>query len=117
MNSKACRYCYKPIRDRDELVTASNWFRIKPYHYKCFQEVEQETKTITGTWTPINGYAGLITVLIMLALSVWMLSTNTLGQLGNLIGLLALYPVFLRVVSFAWIESKLPKFVENKKHQ
>ncbi|WP_163529441.1 hypothetical protein [Halobacillus ihumii] len=117
MKPKMCRYCYKPIRDRDELVTASNWFRIRPYHYRCFQEVEQDTKTIVGTWTPINGPAGLVTMILMLALALWMYSTNTLGVIGDIIGLLAFYPVLLRVASFVFIESKLPKYVENKKYQ
>ncbi|UOR13289.1 hypothetical protein [Halobacillus amylolyticus] len=117
MNSKICRYCYKEIRDRDELVTASNWFRVRPYHYRCFEKIEEETRTIAGTWTPINGRSGLITVILMLALSLWMITTNTLGQIGDLIGLLALYPVVLRIVSYVFIESRLPKFIKNKKHQ
>ncbi|MCP3032414.1 hypothetical protein LF817_13885 [Halobacillus sp. A1] len=116
MRTQVCRYCYKEIRDRDELVTASNWFRIRPFHYRCFDLVEQETSTIAGTWKPINSRASLISVVLMLVLSVWMFATDTLGFVGDLIGLIALYPVVLRTISFVWIESRLPKFIENKRH-
>ncbi|MFQ3543418.1 hypothetical protein Q7A53_04980 [Halobacillus rhizosphaerae] len=110
-----CRYCSKEIRDRDELVTASNWFRIRPYHFRCFSLLEQDTKTVAGAWTPINGRTGLVTVLIMVVLSIVMLGTSLLGGIGDLIGILALYPVLLRLISFITIESRLPKFVEDKK--
>ncbi|GGF16667.1 hypothetical protein GCM10010954_14090 [Halobacillus andaensis] len=116
MSTKVCRYCYKQIRDRDELVTASNWFRVRPYHYRCFQLLEEDTSTVAGTWTPINGRVGLITVALMLALSIWMLTTDTLHSIGDLLGVLALYPVLLRVISFLFIESRLPKYIENKPH-
>ncbi|WP_101843344.1 hypothetical protein [Halobacillus sp. Marseille-P3879] len=114
MNTKVCRYCYKDIRDRDELVTASNWFRVRPYHYRCFQLLEEETSTVAGMWTPVNGRIGLITVALMLALSIWMFATNTLHFIGDLIGVLALYPVLLRVISYLFIESRLPKYIEKK---
>ncbi|MFC7062717.1 hypothetical protein [Halobacillus seohaensis] len=117
MGTKVCRYCFKEIRDRDELVTASNWFRIRPFHYRCFELVEEDTKTIAGTWKPINGRAGLVNVFLMLVLAVWMLTTGTLGVIGDLLGFLALYPILLRVLSFVLIESRLPKFLEDKSHR
>ncbi|WP_173917081.1 hypothetical protein [Halobacillus sp. Marseille-Q1614] len=116
MKTKMCRYCYKPIRDRDELVTASSWFRIRPFHYRCFELVEQDMRTIAGTWTPVNGRAGMGTVIVMVLLSIWMLTTTTLGAIGDLIGVLALYPVLLRVVSFLIFERPLPKYIENKRN-
>ncbi|SFG46210.1 hypothetical protein SAMN05216353_14518 [Halobacillus alkaliphilus] len=117
MNTNICRYCYKEIRDRDELITASNWFRVRPYHYRCFELLEQDTKTIAGAWTPVNGLTGMVTTVLMMILSVLMFTTNILGFIGDILGLVALYPIFLRVFSFAVFESRLPKYVENKKRQ
>jgi hypothetical protein len=115
VNTNICRYCYKEIQDRDELVTASKWFRIRPFHYRCFELMEQDTRTIVGTWTPINGRVGLLNVVLMVVLSVVLLTTDVLGGIGDLIGLLALYPVLLRTLSYFIFEIRLPKYVENKR--
>ncbi|MCP8615312.1 hypothetical protein [Salirhabdus salicampi] len=115
MGAIVCHYCYKPIRDRDELITASSWFRVKSFHYVCFQKVEEETTSRRSMWTPLNGVPGTISVVVMTALSFWMLLTNTLNQLGDLIGILAIYPLLLRIVSIFKYEIHLPKFVPNKK--
>lgn len=109
MDSKICKYCKKEIKDRDELVTASNWFRVRPFHYRCFQKLEQETSAMWLAWTPVNGPSGNVTVLLMLVLAIWMLVTNTLGLIGDLIGILALYPILLRLISLFSIENKIPK--------
>ncbi|MCA0983966.1 hypothetical protein LCL89_07810 [Halobacillus yeomjeoni] len=115
MRTNMCRYCYKEIQDRDELVTASSWFRLRPFHYRCFELLEQDTKTIAGNWTPVNGMTGRVTFILMVILAVVMFTTPLLGGVGDLLGLLALYPIFLRVLSFAIFESRLPKYVENKR--
>ncbi|MDC3413609.1 hypothetical protein NC797_08940 [Aquibacillus sp. 3ASR75-11] len=109
MSRILCKYCYNEIEDRDRLVVGSKWFQIKPFHYVCFQEIEQETEVAWNSWTPINGPAGTITFLLMLALSVWMLTTNTFGSRGKIVGIIALYPIILRLVSFFFIELRLPK--------
>ncbi|WP_077624440.1 hypothetical protein [Sediminibacillus massiliensis] len=109
MKPTICRYCHKEIKNRDELVTASNWLRIHPFHYVCFNKKDKETATIHTAWRPVNGTAGNITFLIMLVLAIWMLATNTWGIIGDLIGLVALGRVMVRVASFLWIERKLPK--------
>ncbi|CDQ21182.1 hypothetical protein SAMN05192559_10636 [Halobacillus karajensis] len=115
VNTNICRYCYKEIQDRDELITASNWFRIRPYHFRCFELLEQDTKTIAGTWTPINGRVGMVTVILMGILAVVLLMTHLLGRIGDLLGILALYPVLLRILSYVIFEMRLPKYVENKR--
>ncbi|GGD02764.1 hypothetical protein GCM10007216_36940 [Thalassobacillus devorans] len=115
MKHVICHYCKKKVKDRDELVTASNWFRIKPFHYKCFKEQEQEITVSINAWNPVNGPAGNLSFIIMFVLAVWMLFTDTLGMIGDLIGLVALYPVFLRILSFVLIELTLPKISTRKK--
>lgn len=117
LKNVVCHYCKKEVKDRDNLVTASNWFRIKAFHYNCFKEQEQDTKLSVNSWNPVNGGAGNVSFAIMLALAVWMLFTNTLGFIGDLIGILALYPIFLRFLSLIFIESTLPKFSSDKQRR
>ncbi|MBB6451816.1 hypothetical protein HNQ94_000237 [Salirhabdus euzebyi] len=114
MSSFFCHYCKKNIRDQDELITASRWFSIKPFHYQCFKQLEEETTSQRNLYIPVNGPSGMVTVVIMLLLSGWMLFTNTLNAIGDMIGIIALYPVLLRIISYFTIESKLPKYIENK---
>ncbi|WP_053217085.1 hypothetical protein [Virgibacillus senegalensis] len=109
MRLTICRYCGKPIEKRDQLVTASNWLRVRPYHFICFQEVEKESTTIYNSWTPLNGPAGNVTAVIMAGLAGWLLATDSLGMAGSLIGLLALYRVLIRLVALVGFESKVPK--------
>jgi hypothetical protein len=115
MGKVFCNYCVQEIRDQDELITASNKFRLKPFHYKCFQEQEQETKTQFGLWIPVNGMSGNITTVLMLALALWTLLTDVFHTIGDILGIIALYPVLLRVLSYFIFERKLPKYIENKK--
>jgi hypothetical protein len=105
-----CKYCYKEVENRDQLVTASNWFRIKPFHYVCFQEIEKETKMVWNSWTPVNGISGNISFMLLSALSVWMLTTHTFGYAGDMLGVIALYPVALRLLSLFFIEMHIPNF-------
>ncbi|WP_102027894.1 hypothetical protein [Salirhabdus sp. Marseille-P4669] len=115
MSKEDCHYCKKTIRDRDELITASRRFRVKPFHYKCFQQLEEQTDSQKALWIPVNGITGNITVLLMLAVAGWMFFTDFFLHIGDFIGVVALYPVVLRIYSFLFIERKLPKYDPNKK--
>lgn len=108
MNSVYCRYCYEDIKDRDELVTATNYFRIHPYHYRCFEEVEQETIATVRSWKPLNGPMGNITFVILFLFVGLMALTDVFGEVGNVLGALALYPIMLRVLSFFIYEIRVP---------
>ncbi|MBM7551206.1 hypothetical protein [Thalassobacillus pellis] len=109
-----CHYCKKEIKDRDELVTASNWFRLRPFHYVCFQKKESETSLSIKSWKPVNGTTGNISAALMLLLALWMLFTDSLGAVGDLIGIIAIYPVGLRLLSLMFIELTLPKISPDK---
>ncbi|MBN8237246.1 hypothetical protein JF544_18530 [Halobacillus kuroshimensis] len=114
MKSNMCRYCYKEIKDRDELVTASSWFRLRPYHYQCFEKLVQDTRTVAGVWKPVNGLTGSVNLLVMLILAVGLLGTDLLGSIGDIIGVIALYPLFLRLLSYMIFERPLPKLAPEK---
>ncbi|WP_226038255.1 hypothetical protein [Aquibacillus saliphilus] len=109
MGPNICRYCYKEIKNRDELVTASNFLRIRPFHFVCFNELEKEVRTLWGFWRPLNGVSGNTRTIIMGVIAAWLLATNTLAEIGDLIGLIALYSVLVRAMSYIFFERKLPK--------
>ncbi|UFU00394.1 hypothetical protein KO561_05455 [Radiobacillus kanasensis] len=109
MNAHICRYCRKEIKNRDQLLTGVSWFRIRPFHYVCFQKLIGDAGVIWNTWRPINTQGGTISALLMLALVIWMAVSDFRGIWGDLLGLVAFYPVLVRVLSFALYERKLPK--------
>lgn len=117
MKDIVCKYCNKKINNRDELVTASILFNVKPFHYACFQKVTRETVISWTAWKPLNTATGVISMVIMLVLSIILLGTDLLADrttykdidIGNIIGIIALYPLALRIVSFVLYESRLPK--------
>lgn len=109
MRAVICPYCHKPIEKRDQLISVTNLFRIRPYHYVCYQKVEQETKTIWNFWTPLNGLVGNIRLVILASLALWFLITNSLGLGGQLIGVIALYNVMIHITAFFLYERKIPK--------
>lgn len=114
MDDIICHYCHKQIRDQDELITASNKFQIRPFHYVCYEEMEEEANSQWKLWKPVNGVPGNITSVLMGILALWMFLTDTLDGIGDLIGFIALYPVYQRIISYFTIEKKLPKFIEEK---
>ncbi|MRH44942.1 hypothetical protein GH741_20060 [Aquibacillus halophilus] len=109
MGPNICRYCYKEIKDRDELVTASNFFRIKPFHFVCFNELEKEVRTLWGFWKPLNGVSGNTRAIILAIVAAWLLFTDSLGEIGDLIGVVALYSVLIRIMSYLFFEIKISK--------
>ncbi|MFD1017618.1 hypothetical protein [Thalassobacillus hwangdonensis] len=109
-----CHYCKKKIVDRDELITGARWFKVKPFHMKCFGQLEEETAVFVKSWKPLNGIPGNTSFLIMLAIFLWMFLTDQFGYVGDIIGAVSLYPIGLRILSFLLIESTLPKISPEK---
>ncbi|MGJ9383505.1 hypothetical protein [Salipaludibacillus sp. CF4.18] len=113
MGPNICRYCFKEIKDRDQLITASNFFRIKPFHYVCFYELEKEVSSLWGFWKPLNGVSGNTRAIIMGAIAVWLLATESLGDIGDIIGVIALYSVIIRIMSYIFFEKKIPNLTKR----
>lgn len=110
-----CHYCKKEIRDRDELVTASKWLSIRPYHYRCYDLAIQEIETIGNNEKPLNNIPNTVISIVMLVVAVYFLATAALGSVGDLLGVLSLYPISMRLVSYFRYERPLPAFMENKR--
>lgn len=104
MRPVICRYCYKKIETKDQLVTAFRWVTIKPFHYLCYQEIQQETDIFWLSWKPLNGWEGNLTSLLLTVLAGWLIWSETGGMAGNIAGVVALYPVALRIFSYYLFE-------------
>ncbi|WP_407270563.1 hypothetical protein [Radiobacillus sp. PE A8.2] len=109
MKLHICKYCHKEIKKRDQLVTGTSLFRLRPFHSACFDKLLMENKTMWTSWKQVNGEAGNIRALLMLALIIWVSFWNQFGILGPLLILAAVYPVVLRIMSFVLIERRIPK--------
>lgn len=109
MKAIICKYCNKPIENQDQLVSATKFFRIRCFHYVCFQQLEQEVKTPWGFWTPLNGTTGNTRFFIMLLITVWFFVTDYLNGIGDLIGAIALYSLIVRGTAYVLYERRLPK--------
>ncbi|MFC0523348.1 hypothetical protein ACFFGV_07100 [Pontibacillus salicampi] len=107
MDSVYCRYCTKDVEERQQLVTATNYFRILPYHRRCFEKVEEETIALTRSFKPVNGLAGNVTAFVLLAVALLFAFTPLLSMIGNVIAVLCLYPVVLRVISYFLYERRV----------
>lgn len=105
-----CRYCFKKIKHRDELVTASRWGNVKPFHYLCYQEIQKETKVSWLSWKPLNGMEGNIAALFLAAVAVWLFATDTGGTAGDIVAVISVYPLVLRLTSYVVFERKVNHF-------
>ncbi|MBM7571621.1 hypothetical protein [Aquibacillus albus] len=108
MRCNSCHFCHKQIERRDQLIVGKRFFRIRPFHYICYNKMEQETKTPWGFWAPVNGLAGNIRAVAMIGLAIWFLASDTLEDVGDIIAILALYQVFLRLLSYFLYERNIP---------
>ncbi|WP_407270210.1 hypothetical protein [Radiobacillus sp. PE A8.2] len=69
-----CTKCLKEIRVRDDLVTATSFFIVDPYHTACYAEDLKGAKTLFLSNEPINGFAGnFVTIVALLAFIVILL--------------------------------------------
>lgn len=107
MESDVCRYCYRKIKSRDELVTAFRWMEVKPYHYVCYQELQKETTIFWKAWKPLNGWEGNTAALLLMVVAVLFLFTRIGEETGKLVGVIALYPLLLRGMSYFLFERKI----------
>ncbi|QST00601.1 hypothetical protein IMZ31_03225 [Pontibacillus sp. ALD_SL1] len=105
MKDLVCRYCGKKI-EKKQLRTAIRRLKIYPFHKECFELKEEETISIDEMWKPINQVGWTITSIALLILAIMLGVTDWLGNLGNFIGVLALYPMIIRIISYVVYETK-----------
>lgn len=102
-----CDHCKKPIEDKDELVTATYYFRIKPFHFRCFEKYIKHSAHGAFTYRQINGTTGNISFLLTIVLA---LIVTVIGQYSwiRLFGILILtYSLTNRLLSYVLYENRL----------
>lgn len=105
MKDLVCRYCGKKI-EKKQLRTAIRRLKINPFHKECFELKEEETISTDDMWKPINQVGWTITAIALLILAIVLVVTGWLGNLGNFISILALYPIITRILSYVIYETK-----------
>lgn len=65
-----CEQCHKVIEEKEDLVTASIFFRVKPYHYFCYGKDVRGARSVFFTNHPLNGISGHISYLLALLMTV-----------------------------------------------
>lgn len=102
-----CDKSVRPIKVRDDLVTASLLFEVVPYHEECYAKDLKGVKTFFLDNQPINGFSGNIGVGFITILSiVWLLFAE--GGTKNM-AIIGLIPVIYRLYSYVTIERHIEK--------
>lgn len=65
-----CEQCHKVIEEKEDLVTASIFFRVKPYHYFCYGKDVRGSRSVFFTNHPLNGLSGTISYLLTFLMTV-----------------------------------------------
>ncbi|MCD5324830.1 MULTISPECIES: hypothetical protein [Pontibacillus] len=105
MKDLICRYCGKKI-EKDQLRTAIRRMKMVPFHKECFELQEEETISMNEMWKPVNQTGWTITSGAMLLFAITMAMTEWLGNIGDLLGVFALYPVIIRFISLVVYETR-----------
>lgn len=103
-----CEHCHKPIEDKEDLIVASLFFRIKPYHFFCYGNEVRGARSVFLTSHPLNGGTGMISYLLLILLTAALfLFTNNFIKYIALIYLII--ETSLRIFAFV-------KFTRKIKH-
>lgn len=65
-----CEQCHKVIEEKEDLVTVSIFFRVKPYHYFCYGKDVRGARSVFFTNHPLNGISGNLSYLLTLLMTV-----------------------------------------------
>ncbi|SFC34658.1 hypothetical protein SAMN02799633_00529 [Bacillus sp. UNCCL81] len=102
-----CDRCLKEIRIRGDLVTATMFFQVVPYHEDCYAKDLKGAKTLFLNNQPINGFSG--NFLTLLAFAVFIASFFIDDNSMIYLSVLALIAILYRLYSFFIFERHLEK--------
>lgn len=102
-----CDKCLKEIRIRGDLVTATMFFQVVPYHEDCYGKDLKGAKTLFLNNQPINGFSG--NFLTLLAFAIFIASLIIDEETMIYLSILSLIAIMYRVYSFIIYERHLEK--------
>ncbi|MFZ3577958.1 hypothetical protein [Virgibacillus sp. DJP39] len=102
-----CDKCLLEIKVRDDLVTATIFFEVVPYHEECYSKDLKGAKSLFLTNQPINGFSGNIIILVIIALAItWAIVAEGPMKLLSAAGLI---PIISRIYSYVIYERHTEK--------
>ncbi|MFD4706696.1 hypothetical protein ACFWM3_17765 [Gottfriedia sp. NPDC058432] len=102
-----CDRCLKEIRIRGDLVTATMFFQVVPYHEDCYAKDLKGVKTLFLNNQPINGFSGNFLSFLAFAICIATFFIDDHSMIYLLI--LALIAIMYRLYSFFIFERHLEK--------
>ncbi|PEJ59020.1 MULTISPECIES: hypothetical protein [unclassified Bacillus (in: firmicutes)] len=102
-----CDRCSQEIRIRGDLVTATMFFQVVPYHEDCYAKDLKGAKTLILNNQPINGFSG--NFLTFIAIVVFILSFFINDETMIYLSILSAIPIIYRLYSFIIYERHLEK--------
>ena len=115
-NAVLCRYCNRPLMQKDELITAFYLGRIRPYHKKCRAELLKSPKgffaahdiSLNGTYGNVLTSISLVVVLCLTFILIFKFEGFDEGGVIIVLALFS-YPLLLRATSYFCFEKKINK--------
>ena len=102
-----CDKCLKEIKIRGDLVTATMFFEVIPYHEDCYANDLKGAKTLFLNNQPINGFSG--NFLAFLAIIICIVSFFIEDETMIFLLILSLVPIIYRLYSFVIYKRHLEK--------
>lgn len=96
-----CNKCYGEIENKNNLLTTFKFFKIVPYHSKCYSEELKSLNTFVISNKPINGMGSNIFTIITTVLALILIF------LGNKGFAFLLFIPLVRLYSLLMIENSI----------
>ncbi|PFH82558.1 hypothetical protein [Bacillus sp. AFS088145] len=102
-----CDRCLKEIRIRGDLVTATSFFKVVPYHEDCYARDIKGAMTLFVNNQPINGFSG--NFLTFLAIIIFFVSLFVKNDMMFIITIMSGINILYRFYSYFVYERYLEK--------
>lgn len=119
-NQINCHSCNKPIKSKNDLITALYLVFIRPYHSSCYANKLKSLKTIFLKNYPINGISGtlgaiLVPIIGLYVISIFLKTKQIIPSYQVMISaifffiFLIVLPIFIRLYSYYKYEKPLSR--------
>jgi hypothetical protein len=93
-----CDKCQKEIKVRDDLVTATLFLEVVPYHTDCYARDLKSARTLFLNNQPLNGFLGNFGLLLVTIMAIgWLFFAENSSKW---LSLLAVIPIGYRLYSY-----------------
>jgi hypothetical protein len=102
-----CDKCLKEIKVRGDLVIATSFFEVFPYHEDCYAKNIKGAATVLLNNQPLNGFSGNFLAIVGFILLI--VSLFVKDDLMILVSIISTIPIIYRAYSYFVFERHLEK--------